>query len=146
MLEKWNKLKAKAFKKRWHFLALAATLALCTVGLWSLMGNLYDTNRYTNMTDREAGEQVTRMFSERAQACRDVGGAWYAGFVDSGCTVAYQAPDFDWFLRPTSNPQYQPNHSWGSFSAALSIVFACFTILALMMWIFKYNEDLYDPL
>jgi len=62
--------------------------------------------QYANMSSAQEFQQIDRIYTDQAQACRDAGGAWMVGFADAYCTVAYTPPDTSWYIVPVDNPAY----------------------------------------
>jgi len=112
---------------------LIVLLIAAGIGLYFLSEQLATIPEYTNMTDQQAYDQVSRWINESVEACRTAGGTWWAGFAQVGCTVAYAPPDHSWFIKPISNPR----HGWDTWGIPICWTGIIVIGLVIMMLAFE---------
>ena len=127
--------------KRNQFFLAGLILVIVTLGLWSNSEIMFDTPQYTNMTYEESGEQMSKLFSDRANACREAGGNWIVGFADARCTIAYQSPDTSWYIVPEINPDYSYRTKLATLFAVGAIFTSIFVIIAVIALAFTPSHE-----
>lgn len=118
MFESWRK----------ALLVLASCVVFIGV-VWYVVGTV-QVPHYSNMTDAQSNQQTDRWYEVQAQACQDAGGQWLVGFSTAGCSIAYPAPDTNWYVTPKDNPNYLPWHFGSSFLIALAMCAAMVALVA----------------
>ena len=93
-----------------------------------------------NMTDEAAANQVQRVIDEMSLACNEAGGEWIAGMTQSICSVPFQQPVMDWFIKPIANPDYLSGQIWWGF---FTLVGGMFVGVAVML-IYQHITEKHD--
>jgi hypothetical protein len=127
-------------------LELLLAILFLVIAILSGIGAHYANQfpKYTNMTEREAAEQLIMLSVVNAKACHAAGGKWTGGVTDGRCSIKdYPSPDIRWYVTPNPNPLYaiwHPRMAFFMVTCIMTALVSFFLFSAAMQAKYLYRE------
>lgn len=95
---------------------------------------------WLNMTDEVAAMQVHRAVDEMSLACNEAGGEWIATATQAFCSVPFQQPILDWFVKPIPNPDFMSGQQWWGFFVLVGGMFVGVAVMLIYQHFTEKNN------